>query len=96
MGYYSNFETVDTDIPDIKDVLAANTGNYGPSWDDDGCMYSAKWYNWDEDLQQIAYQYPDKYLIMIRYGEESPDIERAIVRNGRVKFQRPNITWPAE
>jgi hypothetical protein len=97
MGYYSNFEVVDTDIEDILDVLRANTGVYGDSWY--GALPyldSMKWYDWDKDLQQIAYQYPDNYLIILRTGEESPDMERAIVRNGKVKLQRPNITWPPE
>lgn len=96
MGYYSNFEVADTDIPDFVDVLRANTGVYGDSWDSNGFMGGMKWYDWDKDLQQIAFQYPNNYMIMIRYGEESPDIERAIIRNGTVKFQRPNISWPAE
>ena len=96
MGYYSNFEVADTDIPNFVDVLRANTGVYGDSWDSSGYMSCMKWYNWEDDLRQIAYQYPNNYLIMVRYGEESPDMERVIVRNGTVKTQRPNISWPVE
>lgn len=100
MGYYSEFQVADTDIENILDVLRVSTGVYGDSWyqPTGGLPYMGqmKWYDWDKDLQQIAFQYPNNYMIMIRYGEESPDIERAIIRNGTVKFQRPNISWPAE
>jgi hypothetical protein len=98
MGYYSNFEVVDTDIENILDVLRASTGVYGDSWYSEANPYmgSVKWYDWDNDLEQIAFGYPNNYLIILRIGEEAPDMERAIVRNGKVKFQRPNITWPAE
>lgn len=100
MGYYSTFQVADTDIENILGVLRANSGNYGDGWYDGGdygiYMSDAKWYDWENDLRQIAYQYPNNFLIIVRYGEESPDMERAIVRNGKLTLQRPNISWPAE
>jgi hypothetical protein len=101
MGYYSTFEVVDTDIPDIKDVLNNADKQYGwgsPGWEDYEGQVSgydcAKWYDWLTDLQQLAYAYPNNFLIVLRHGEESPDMSRVIVRDGTAVEQYPNISWP--
>jgi hypothetical protein len=101
MGYYSSFEVVETDIPDILEVLTNFEEQYSwgsPGWEQyDGQVRGydcAKWYGWLTDLQQLAYAYPNNFLIILRYGEESPDMSRAIVKNGTVIEQFPNISWP--
>jgi len=101
MSYNSTFRVVDTDIPNIVEVLnnADEAYEWGsPGWEEDGDLARgydcAKWYYWDKDIQQLANMYPDNFLIILRYGEESPDMSRLIMRNGTVVEQYPNITWP--
>jgi hypothetical protein len=100
MGYYSTFEVIDTDIPDILDVLNnldtdldwASPG--WSTWDNTVRGYDcAKWYGWIEDLQQLASLFPDNFLVIERCGEESPDVSRAVVKDGKVTEEQPTITW---
>lgn len=95
MGYYSDFHVDDTDIPGIKEVLNHYADPY--DWYDfcDGLPYThGKWYDWLKDLEALAADYPDNFLIVIRYGEEQPDITRAVVKNGKVIEQDAIISWP--
>lgn len=100
MGYYSNFEVIETDIDNIEDVLNTVLEDTAhPGWQTwgDGEVHgtdSTKWYYWLDDLQKVASQYPNNFLIMERTGEESPDISRAVVRNGTVIEITPEIVWP--
>jgi hypothetical protein len=101
MGYYSSFEVVETDIDDILDVLNEFCeSNWGGSfgfefWGDRVHSYdSCKWYDWLTDLRDLATMYPDKFLVLERCGEESPDISRAVVKNGTVREIEPELVWP--
>lgn len=99
MGYYSNFEVIDANIVEVVDFLNDLLFNTGaPGWTEyDGVVTSydsTKWYDWIEDLQDIAEQHPNLYLVIERTGEESPDISRAVVRNGTTTEIRPEIVWP--
>jgi hypothetical protein len=53
-----------------------------------------KWYGWEDDLLTLARMYPTRYAVLERRGEESPDIERAIVYKGEVHMQSPEIRFP--
>jgi hypothetical protein len=100
MGYYSTFEVIDTDIQDIVDVLndvLEDTAHPGWVTRSDESIHGydgTKWCYWIDDLQLIAKKYPDKFLVIERCGEDSPDISRAIVRNGTVREVEPEIVWP--
>lgn len=95
MGYYSTFEVDGTDIPFIKDVLDDACAPYTWSeYDGGGVSLYAKWYDWLTDLDKVASLFPDKYLIILRYGEEGGDITRAVVNNGHVEEQYPELVWP--
>lgn len=98
MGYYSDFQVADTDIPFVIDVLREYSGNYGDGWSEwsDGSVHmtQVKWYDWLDDLRKVAYAYPNNFLIVVRWGEEPGDISRAVVRDGKVIEQHANITWP--
>lgn len=95
MGYYSDFEIISSDIADVEDVLnELFEGTAAPHFRSDGRSYDqTKWYYWISDLQKLANLYPDKYLIMERTGEESPDITRAVMRDGNVVEHYPRIEW---
>lgn len=98
MGYYSSFEVIDTDIPDALDALNAldPDGDCFELWHDTIHSYdNMKWYDWLTDLAELAKLYPDKYLVMERCGEESPDISRAVVKNGTVTEIEPELVWPS-
>lgn len=103
MGYYSTFRVVDTDIPleTLCDRLNKFSEAYGwadPGWelynDSIGGYDGTKWYDWVEDLEQYALQYPEDYFIILRHGEESPDMSRVIVKNGKAVEYFPDISWP--
>lgn len=95
MGYYSVFEVADSDIDNLVDVLNQYSAPYTwECWNGNVSLGSVKWYDWLTDLQQLAYAYPKNFLTIVRYGEESPDMSRAVVKDGQVIEQRPNITWP--
>lgn len=96
MGYYSHFEIISSDIADVEDVLNEFFGeSAAPHFESDGRSYdSTKWYGWIEDLQKVANLHPNSYLVMERTGEESPDISRAVMKNGKVIEIQPEIVWP--
>lgn len=94
MGYYSKFEVDGTDVPYIADVLNSVTDYYWDEYNDDVTCSDAKWYGWLTDLEEVARLYPNNYLIILRYGEDGGDIERAVVLRGRVFTQRPELKWP--
>jgi len=101
MGYYSSFEVIDTDIPNVLDVLNEYTETRwggAPGWEfwsDVVHSYdSTKWYDWVQDLAILASDYPENFLIMERCGEESPDISRTVVRNGTAVEIEPELVWP--
>lgn len=105
MGYYSTFEVVDTTMPleELCDKLNSFSKKYDwadPGWEIyDDCIRGydgTKWYYWLDDLTQYALHYPEDYFIILRHGEESPDMSRAIVRNGKAVEQFPSISWPTE
>lgn len=101
MGYYSTFEVLETDIPYIEEVLntfSENVWRGSPGFElRDGIGYSydcAKWYDWLTDLEELAKMYPNSYLVLERCGEESPDIERAVIKHGTVTAITPELVWP--
>lgn len=94
MGYYSKFEVDGTDIPHIADVLNSVTDYHWDEYNGEVTCSDAKWYGWLTDLEEVARLYPKNYLIILRYGEDGGDIERAVVLRGRVFTQRPELKWP--
>jgi hypothetical protein len=96
MGYYSDFQVDGTDIPFVVDVLNdASAPYHWEEYNDGVYLNSSKWYNWLTDLEKIAKLFPDNYLIILRYGEEGGDISRAMVMQGQVFEQRPQLVWPS-
>lgn len=95
MGYYSDYQVDETDIPFIKDVLNGATEPYEwYEYNDLVSLSSSKWYDWLTDLEMVAKLYPNNYLIIVRYGEEGGDVSRAVVKNGQVFEQIPELVWP--
>lgn len=101
MGYYSSFEVIETDIPDIEEVLNTFSENvWGGSpgfeyWGEAVHSYdNVKWYDWLTDLEELAKMYPTNYLVLERCGEESPDIDRAVIKHGLVTAISPELVWP--
>lgn len=97
MGYYSNFEVLETDIEDIADQLTELSGYFFDYHEYSGTVQmddSGKWYQWEKDLKALADSNPTSYAVVERRGEDSPDIERAIVYKGEVHTQYPEIRFP--
>jgi len=101
MGYYSSFEVIETDISNIEGVLNTFSDNIWDgspgfeSWGDRiGSNDSVKWYHWLTDLEELAKLYPNNFLVLERTGEDSPDIERAVIKRGTVTAITPELVWP--
>lgn len=95
MGYYSTFEVDETDIPFVIDILNEVSAPYTWSeYETGGISLHAKWYAWLTDLDKVAKIFPDSKLIILRYGEDSMDISRAVVNKGLVAEQYPELVWP--
>jgi hypothetical protein len=97
MGYYSSYEVIDTDfnLVELKDILGEYT-NY-PFSVYDGALRSSgtyKWYYWKDDLAKITADYPGKFIEIERIGEESPDMERGLAKDGMVTSVTPELIWP--
>lgn len=54
-----------------------------------------KWYEWREDMTKLSHQFPDVLIIIDGEGEESGDIWRAYVKNGKVIQKQAEIVHPA-
>lgn len=97
MGYYSSFEVLETDIENIAEELSDISGYHFTQYFTNGNVQMSdcgKWYDWESDLKKLAQQNPTGYAVLERRGEESPDIERAIVYKGEVHMQSPEIRFP--
>jgi hypothetical protein len=97
MGYYSSFEVLETDIENIAEELSDISGYHFTQYFQDGTVQMSdcgKWYDWVTDLEKLAQRHPTGYAVLERRGEESPDIERAIVYHGEVHTQTPMIQFP--
>lgn len=57
-------------------------------------LQEAKWYDWQKDLETVSQQFPEVVITVDGTGEESGDIWRAKVQNGKVKVASATITFP--
>ena len=57
---------------------------------------SAKYYNLEAELSEIAETYPDHRFdgYIVRVGESNGDIERYSIHKGRVQTEQAIVTWP--
>lgn len=102
MGYYTNFELT-TDVADARiecptcghckrksnyDALVETIG-YDPFEGD------CKWYSWKEDMVKHSLKYPDVLFTIDGEGEESGDVWRAYVKNGKMQVEQAEIKLAA-
>ena len=92
MGYYTDFTlTVEGATPDdLVDTLNEVTGYV---WEDDLALYSAKWYDWAEDISKISLKYPDRMLSLEGSGEEKGDMWKAYIKNGKMQVCNAIVTF---
>lgn len=97
MGYYSSFEVIDTDfeLEELHDILEDYSDYTFYLYD--GILRSTdsyKWYGCKDDLANITRDHPGKFIEIERIGEESPDIERILAKDGIVQSIEPELVWP--
>jgi len=54
---------------------------------------TAKWYDWEKDMQAVSSQYPHLLFFLEGEGEEAGDIWKAWARNGKVITVRARIVF---
>lgn len=98
MGYYTRYELT-TDQPNAKvkcptcghctqksqrEAIAALVG-YDPFYD------NTKWYSWSKDMIKHSLLHPEVLFTIDGEGEESGDVWRAYIKNGKMQQEKAKI-----
>lgn len=98
MGYYTYFKLqLEPENFDIIKEIRNNDPDSGFAWalDNDGnAADSAKWYEWEEDMQRISKNYPNYIFHLSGEGEENDDLWKADFWNGHIQIRRAIVTYP--
>ena len=54
---------------------------------------SCKWYDWRKDISSFSMRYPNAVFEVTGRGEESGDIWRAYIKNGRSELQKARFVF---
>ena len=101
MGYYTRFE-LSVDIPDHietteTDIISnfrLENENAEYAIDDNGCtIQETKWYEWKDELLEFSKKYPECLFTMRGEGEESGDIWKAYVKNGKIQYTQAKLVF---
>lgn len=94
MGYYTNFEIEAIDDPksQIMSLLQSLAGISGYRELESGYASSIKWYDCVENCKKASLYYPELLFRVTGDGENSDDIWRLYVRNGKTKLL--TMIWP--
>lgn len=99
MGYYTNFDLrvkkPDDELDDAQ--LAADLGNLFDDVYDDGELVRAnahtKWYDFEADMRELSKNYPALLFITDGQGEESTDLWRCYIQNGKSQHVDAEIVY---
>lgn len=95
MGYYTEYSLyADTeDIQEIKDKLQEV---FGDTYINEGCTFTAKWYNHEQHLESLSDLFPDVEFRLEAEGEEPDDLWIKYFKNGKVQVLRAKVevTYP--
>jgi len=94
MGYYTRYELTTSDygkahtcptcgskgVVNHMDLISKEL-DYNPFYD------ACKWYSWKEDMLKYSKQYPDVLFTLHGEGEETGDIWKAYIQNGKTQVE---------
>ena len=99
MGYYTIFKlSVFND--DFTESMKEELNNinseyfYGDSRIDELLEgdFKAKWYNFEEDMKKLSLKFPNNRFVLEGIGEEDTDRWIAYFVNGKMQYEKANIT----
>lgn len=90
MGYYSEY-SLDCDRKQYATILYVISDVSG--YDNPFESYDVKWYSWREDMQKVAKLLPDFEFTVTRVGEDQPDFERLLVKNGETTIVGGEVVY---
>lgn len=91
MGYYTIFQCQTETTGEQRDKLGEISG-YSIESMFDG-EENVKWYDFESDIKQWSEIYPDQLFEWWGEGEESGDMWRAYVKNGKYFYQKAKIMF---
>ena len=90
MGYYTDFEIIGYNSIEMADDLVKTSGYM---WDDEYLLSDAKWYDYQENCEEVARRFPENALTLEGRGEEHGDHWRLRLKDGKVYKVVPQIDW---
>ena len=90
MGYYTNYELTwkcgdkDLYLDHEKEIVE----QFGPVLSNE-----CKWYSWESHMKEYSKKYPNTLFILSGEGEESGDLWKAYIQNGKKHFVKGVITF---
>lgn len=100
MGYYTRFN-LNVEPEDYREIVVEELRNLGGSyvanileeeWGD-----SMKWYEWEDDMRNVASKVPEAVIILDGEGEEQGDKWRAFFQGEKMELhQQPAWSPPAK
>lgn len=105
MGYYTNFDLTVSGFKEkehkeyFEFKLYKRNEFWTTQWVDQGdsltkYLDSAKWYSWRKDLEDFSKEFPKLLFEVEGEGEESGDIWKARIKNGKVEIVKAEIVFP--
>ena len=93
MGYYTDYSLEHNSSMSDSDI--ANELSYltGYRFDNDLEIYQVKWYNWAEDMRIFSQRHPTTLFTLNGIGEESEDIWRAYIQNGKMQVSKAILVF---
>lgn len=92
MGYATDFE-FDNEMTKEHCEALHEIAEYCFDESDNGCLYSAKWYEHEEDMLKFSKLFPDELFTLSGNGEEDTDIWRKYFKNGKCQVALASITY---
>lgn len=97
MGYYTDYELkVHEGDKTISEILAVEKDFRGleHAIDENGYTVDcAKWYEHEDDMEELSLKYPDIVFALYGTGEESGDLWCKYFKNGKIQQGRTEIVF---
>lgn len=105
MGYYTSFDITVSGFKEeehkeyFEFKLYKEDEFWSSNWVDQGKSFtkyldSAKWYSWQKDLEDFSKEFPKLLFEVEGWGEESGDIWRARVKDGKTEVVKAKLVFP--
>ena len=84
MGYSTDFDITDNS-PEVQEEIEKVSGyDY---------FQDIKWYDWETDVKAVSLKFPDEVIKIYGEGEESGDIWKAYIKDGKSFITQATLTF---